>query len=336
MATIRDIANKTGFSIATVSRVLNYDTSLSVSAATKERIFKAAEDLNYRTLKERAAKQESKTYKVGMVQLKSDIEEINDPYYLAIRLGIEKICRAENIELVKVIRQSEDLNLNSVDKVDGFIVVGKFLPEEIKKLREITDSLTFVDDSPLEATCDSVVIDFNKSLVNVLDYLISLNHREIGFIGGTQRTSPDHYVIDEREKAFKEYLTLKGLFNEEYMFTGQFTSEDGYQLMKEALKKPKLPTAFFVASDSMAIGALRALHEHNITVPDEVSIVGFNDIAASKFLQPSLSTVKVYTEFMGETAVELMVERLKTRRKIPKKVVIPTEFIKRESTGKVN
>lgn len=334
MATIRDIAEKSGFSIATVSRVLNYDATLSVSVKTKEIIFKTAEELNYKTLKERASDQPKKKYRLGVIQLNSEIEQINDPYFLAIRLGIEKECMTQNVELIKIFRKSGALDLSSVKNIDGIIVVGHFENTDIKKIEQVTQSLTFVDSSPLEAVYDSVVIDFTKSLLEVLDYLLSLGHSKIGFIGGAHQMADSGDIIwDEREKAFRDYLTSKKMFNEDYVHTGLFTTEDGYRLMKKALHQSELPSAFFIASDSMAIGALRALHEHNIRVPDDVSLIGFNDIAASRFLQPSLSTVKVYTEFMGETAVELMIERLKTKRKIPKKIVIPTELIKRESTA---
>lgn len=335
MATIRDIAKKSGFSIATISRVLNYDETLSVSDATKERIFKASEELNYRTLKQRAIKNEKMKYQLGMVLFNSEQEELNDPYFLAIRLGIERECTEQKIDLIKIYRQNNDLDFSSINKVDGMIIVGRVSPEEITEIKKITNSITFVDFSPLESTHDSVVIDFQKSIINVLDHLLSLNHRNIGFIGGMQLVRPGITVMDYREKAFREYLSSINLFDEKYVFTGLFSTEEGYELMKKALKQPKLPSAFFIASDSMAIGALRALHENNIDVPHQVSVIGFNDIAASSYLQPSLSTVKVYTEFMGQTSVQLMVERLKSKRIIPKKVVVPTELIIRESISKL-
>jgi LacI family transcriptional regulator len=97
--------------------------------------------------------------------------------------------------------------------------------------------------------------------------------------------------------------------------------------MKKAIKdhKENLPSAFFVGNDSMAIGCLRALHEENIRVPEKVSLIGVNDISVSKYVFPPLSTVKVYTEFMGETAVDLLLERM-TDRKIAKKVIISTQL----------
>ncbi|WP_082233206.1 LacI family DNA-binding transcriptional regulator [Halobacillus massiliensis] len=336
MATIRDIAEKSGYSIATVSRVLNYDTTLSVSNETKERIFKVSEELNYRTLKQRSAKANKQKYKLGITLFHSEMDEINDPYFLAIRLGIEKESMAKNVDLIKVYRRNDQLDLSAVGQIDGMIIVGRIPPEEIEEIKKLTTYITFVDTSPEEAKFDSVIIDFRRAMTNILDYLMALKHSEIGFIGGVLNIRPGEILMDDRETAFREYLTSHQIFKEEYVFIGKFTPENGYNLMKKALKLPNLPSAFVVASDSMAIGALKALHEQNIHVPEEVSLIGFNDIAASNYLQPSLSTVKVYTEFMGETAVELMIERLTTQRTIPKKVVIPTKLIKRESTTKYN
>jgi len=104
-----------------------------------------------------------------------------------------------------------------------------------------------------------------------------------------------------------------------------------YNMMKKAIDKGDIPTVFFVASDSMAMGVMQALYESNLKVPQDVGIVSFNDIHTSKYLIPPLSTVRVHTEFMGATAVVLLLERIRENREIPKKVVIPTELIIRES-----
>ena len=101
--------------------------------------------------------------------------------------------------------------------------------------------------------------------------------------------------------------------------------------MKEALLKKNPQMAFFIASDSMAIGAYKAIIESGFSIPNDISIIGFNDISTAKYMTPALSTVKVYTDFMGETAVDLILERMKNERAICKKVVIPTKLIIRES-----
>jgi LacI family transcriptional regulator len=331
MATLKEIAEKVGVSVATVSRVLNYDTTLSVSDETRKRIFEVAQQLNYKTLRERS-QQPKELFRFGLVHWYSERQEMDDPYYMAIRLGVEKECFERGIELVKLFKQNGSYPTERMEHLDGIIAVGKFGPKDINAFASSTENIVFVDCSPDERKFDSVVIDLRKSTITVLDYLLELGHRKIGYIGGREYVDGETPIHDEREATLYEYLYLEGLYNSQYVWTGSFTAEDGYRLMKQAISSNDLPTAFFIASDSMAIGALRALHEAHISVPRDISIVGFNDIPTAAFIHPPLTTVKVYTEFMGETAVELLVERLTTKRSICKKVVVPTELVVRESS----
>lgn len=335
MATIREIASQAGYSIATVSRVLNHDHTLSVSDGAREKIFKTAEELNYKTVRQRFAekKRTSKNLRFGMVYFHSEKQEMNDPYFLAVRLGIEKACSDRGIELAKIYRSEQGLDLKRANECDAILVVGLIHPEEIDQLALCTENITFVDTSPLESMFDSVVIDFRTAMNSVLEHLHHLGHERIGFIGGKQNTHLGKSEMDERERVFREHMMLLNRLREEDIFAGEFKADDGYRLMKAAIQNDSLPTAFFVASDSMAIGAMRALHEQKYRVPEDLSLVGFNDIAASRYLQPTLTTVKVYTEFMGETAVEIAEERLSSERNLSRKIVIPTVLIKRESSA---
>lgn len=333
LATLKDIAEKAGVSLATVSRVLNYDATLSVADSTKRKIFEIAQELNYKTTKKRNSPDRKERLRIGLIYWYSEQQELADPYYMSVRLGIERECYEREIDLVKLFF-NEAGEANWIDDLDGIIAVGKFGTKEIGKIKEITENIVLVDYSPNDQF-DCVVVDFRKAMNEVLSYLTELGHRQIGYIGGREFVHGDEPVKDEREVTFYEYLKLRDMYNPEFIWLGRFTAEDGFRLTKEALKLKEHPTAFFVASDSMAIGAIRALHNEGISVPDEVSIIGFNDIPTSKFLHPPLTTVKVYTEFMGETAVDLLLERMETKRELPKKVVIPSHLVVRESCAVV-
>jgi LacI family transcriptional regulator len=333
MATLKEIAEKAGVSVATVSRVLNYDPTLSVSKETRKRIFEIAQELNYKTMRERSQQTAKERLRFGLVHWYSEAQELGDPYYMAIRLGVEKECFHRQIELVKLFKQDGSYESEWLSGLDGIIAIGKFGPKDIEVFSSSAEQIVFVDFAPDEKRFDSVVVDFRQSMIGVLDYLLSLGHKRIGYIGGREYIDGKTPINDEREATFYEYLYVKGIYRPDYVFTGRFTAEDGYILMKQALTRNDRPTAFFIASDSMAIGALRALHEAGVRVPKDMSLVGFNDIPTSAFVQPPLTTVKVHTEFMGETAVELLVERLSTKRHLSKKVVIPTALVVRESSG---
>ncbi|MCS0543682.1 substrate-binding domain-containing protein, partial [Aeromonas veronii] len=173
--------------------------------------------------------------------------------------------------------------------------------------------IVFVDSNPDEDVYDSVVVDFEKATRTVLKHFIENGHTIISYLGGREEFKDHSAEIDEiREKTFRTYLSQANLLDESNLYIGSFTVEDGYKMMKQAIveKGDDLPTAFFAANDLIAFGALRALNEEKIAVPDRVSLIGVNDISVSKNVFPPLSTVKVHTEVMGETAVDTILERI--------------------------
>ncbi|WP_374713054.1 LacI family DNA-binding transcriptional regulator [Symbiobacterium terraclitae] len=332
MATIKDIAERVGVSISTVSRVLNFDETLNVPDSTKRKILEAADELNYKTSRKRKNKAQDLTT-IGIIHWYSEEEELQDPYYLSIRIGIERRCTEEHINFIRINKGND---YGSLRGIEGIIAIGKFGEKERERLDKITDKIVFVDSSPDENLYDSVVVDLQRGTKAVLDFLTSLGHRRIAYIGGEEFINNGRdRVVDYRELTYREYMTRLGLFSEEYLVQGRFTYSEGYRMMKQVLSCPERPTAVFAASDSIAVGALKAAYEMGVRIPQDVSIVGFNDISTAQYMTPALSTVRVYTEFLGETAVDLLMERIKSGREISKKVVLPTELIIRESCGKL-
>lgn len=259
-------------------------------------------------------------------------QELSDVYYLSIRLGIEKKCSERDVELVKIFKEEYGNISKKLSTFDGLIAIGKFSEEEVEDIKMLKIPTVFVDSSPDTFEFDSVVIDFKQAMRQVFEYMIDQNGiKIIGYIGGREYIGKDKIPLGERrEEYFRAYLSERGLLKQEHIYIGEFLVESGYQQMKLALASGQFPEAFFIASDTMAIGALKALHEENIPVPDKIKIIGFNDIPHSAYLIPPLTTVKVYTEFMGETAVTMLLERFEGRD-ISKKSVIPTILIERET-----
>ncbi|MBS4174574.1 LacI family DNA-binding transcriptional regulator [Bacillus sp. FJAT-49736] len=325
MATIKDIAEKAGVSITTVSRVLNYDPTLSVSDETRKNIFEAAEALSYKKRPSR----KSSFIKVALLHWYTEKEELDDLYYMSIRLGVENRCLHHDFQIIRCYQTNlEDLQKEGIQ---GIIAIGKYSSNEVKELARISKNIVFVDFSPNEDRYDSVVADFRKATEKVLDYFIEKGHTEIGYIGGREvfRDQTEE-IYDIRESTFKEYMRSAGLLKEEFIYTGSFSVQEGKRLMNRAIKEQgdQLPTAFFAGNDSIAIGCLQALQEAKLDVPKRVAIIGVNDISVSKYVFPPLSTVKIYTELMGETAVDILMERIEGR-KIAKKIYISTKLIHR-------
>ncbi|MFD2706756.1 LacI family DNA-binding transcriptional regulator [Salibacterium lacus] len=327
MATIKEIADRAGVSPSTVSRVLNYDKALSVADTTKKRIFEAAEELSYQ--KVRGKKTEVRT--IAFLHWVDDQEELDDIYYMAIRFGIEKRADMSNVKLVKY--GEDELEQIETD-VEGIIAVGHFNQDQVQALKRLEKKIVFVDSNPDETASDAVLVDFERISKMIIDHYVKQGYKEIGFIGGYETfkdtTEP---MTDLRERYYRSYMAELGLLQEKFIFVADFSVDSGYQQMEKAIRTlgEELPGAFYVANDPMAVGCLRALHESGLNVPDDVSLIGINDITVSKYLFPPLSSVKIYTELMGETAVDLVLERIQEERKVPKKVYLNSDLQLRQS-----
>lgn len=330
MATLKEIASKLGVSITTVSRVLNSDKSLSVSDEVREKIIKTATDLNYKTPRNRLRLKSSNELLIGIIHWYDVKEEIDDPYYMQIRRGIERLAVESNINTLLIYKKEQEYNKEEFENVDGLICIGKFSKAQIKLFEQVTKNIVFVDSSPDEGKHDSIVIDFTVAVKNVLNMLLKKGYKTIGYIGGVEYVSNNIKLGERRELVFRDYLYQKAKLRKEFIHIGSFSSESGYRLMKEALKKKEYAEVYFCANDSIALGALRAIHEKGLDVPKEIGIIGFNNLPMSQFTFPPLSTVHVNTEFMGEQALVGILECI-DGREIPIKRIIPTNIINRKS-----
>lgn len=334
MATIKDIARKAGVSITTVSRVLNYDKSLSVSDLTRKKIFQAAEALDYTKKKRSSSTRDS----IAVVEWYTEQQELDDLYYLSIRMGVEK--QAERYHY-KVKRYFAGDALTGTSDIKGIVAIGKFSDEQIQEMQKVTDNVVFVDFDTLAKGHDCVVTDFDNSTKSVLNYFIQNGLKRIGMISGVEYSS-DHQlkITDHRFDVFKNYLQKRSLYDPANVFVADYTLQSSYDLVDKALKSSKesFPNALFVSNDAMAIGALKALNENDVKVPNDVSLVSFNDTAVAKYVIPSLTAVKVNTGKMGEVAVRLleMVDANPDGEEhTPEKVVVATKLNERESVRKL-
>jgi len=331
MATLKEIAKLAEVSITTVSRTLNFDKTLSISDNKKKRIFEVAEDLEYKTPRRKRLESAPKI-NVALIYWYTLTQELEDPYYLAIRRGIERTAEQNNVNILKIPKSGNKFLFDAVNGIDGIIALGKFANSEIKTFAEVTNNLVFVDFSSFQGKFDGIVIDFKEAMSQVLDYMVEeKKYKNIGFLGGREYVHNKDVVIGERrEQYFIEYMKKRELYVPENIVTSSFTSECGYKMMKEVLTYKNRPNAYFAASDSIAIGAMKAIHEAKLRIPEDIGIVGFNDIPNALYTFPPLTTVRVETEFMGEKSVELILEQI-NGRKVGVKLTVSTELVKRES-----
>lgn len=337
MATIKEIADYVGVSSGTVSRVLNHDSTISVSDETKMKIFDAAEQLQYKTIKQRKNESKEKVTKlrVGIIEMYNHQQQLQDPYYLFLRSVVDRECFDKGIEVVNIYKGDDGYKFIGDEELNGIISIGKFTKGEVNMMSKISDNIVFLDSSPNDHKFDSVKINYKLAINEALDYLVNLGHEEIGYIGSL-KTLDDFKEnnIDVRFKIYKEYMENKNIYDEENVLnTDEMTAMSGYESVKVFIKtSKKMPTAFFVSTDTIATGVLKALDENNIKVPDDISIIGFNDLIASQHTIPPLTTVRVHIENLASAAVDLIIERITKGRKYCKKVVIPSELIIRKSS----
>lgn len=333
MATIKDISNITGFSASTISRVLNHDETINVSTDTKRKIFEAAEKLSY-TKHIKPPKTSENILNFGLVHWYNEYQEINDPYFISIRMGIEDECKINNINLIKIYNDEMQCNNLSSAAFDGLIILGKFDRDRIECFKQYSENIVFVHSNNIKFEYDSVQADFREVTNDVIKYLLSAGHKKIGFIGGREEIPGNHEkIVDYRESQFKNYLRREGLYKPEYVKIGNYDHKDGYEMMKNLIKENRsnLPTAVFIGSDSLAIGAIRAVNEEGLEIPKDISIFSCNDIPTSQYTSPALSTVKIYTEFMGQTAIKLLLDQINGTRQHYIRVTVPHELVIRES-----
>ncbi len=336
MATLKEIASKANVSQSTVSRVLNHDSTIFVTDETKKKIFEIAEELEYKTLKERKNKtKKDLKIKVGIIEMYDTAMQLEDPYYLLLRNVVEKECFENNIDVVKLFKKDNEY-IN--DDVEAIIAIGKFEKEEINSMNKITNNIVFLDSSPNDNLYDSVKVNFKSGVKQALSNLKKLGHKKIGYIGCIKTLSDEKvYEVDDRYKYYLEYMKENNMEYKKYLINCEsMTSIDGYNSVKKFIdEKNELPTAFFITNDTVATGVYRAIQENNIKIGKEISIIGFNDSIICTHMNPSLSSVRVHIEYLAQSAVVLVNERINFERTYPKKVIIPSELIIRESVCKI-
>lgn len=323
MATLKEIAQQARVSLSTVSRVLNDDPSISVKAETRHAIFEIAEKLQYRTTRSRKEKPSSSYQFLARFGYPESVE-INDPYYLSIRYGIEVQCKKLNIQLT---RQYSVFNQAVPEGMDGIIFVG--LRPENDAFQRLGSKqqrpLVCVDYHHDEYDC--VYTDLSRICQRAIDYFVEQGHRRIGFIGGQDAGK----TIDVRETAFLEYGQSREVVDLKDIYRGDFSSASGYRLANEMLQGDH-PQAFLVASDSIAIGVLRALHENNTRIPEDIALISINDIPTARFTFPPLSTFRLESELMGIQAVNLLADQIRDERRIALCMTIPVTLLHRGTT----
>lgn len=328
MVTIREIANKAGYSAATVSRLLNNDPTFSIAEQTKNKILQVAMDLGY-TGHDHQLPVRSIAIFFGITPK----EELEDVYYNGLRKSLKSSAEKLNMQISFYNNVSDLAPL--ANPIDGFIAVGNFKNETLKVLNNLSHNGIFIDSNPNPAFFSSVQPDIEAITIDAINQFRHCGYRNIGFIGGSYfNPNTNLPEMDQRERIFRNYLFELGLLQDKYIFsTGHFSVNTGYDLGQRVIAQldHDLPEGFFIASDPIAVGVLQAFNEHGITVPKDTSIISVNNIDISKYVSPPLTTYDINLNELSRTAIELLNNNLLTRNKNHRRILIHSDLVIRRS-----
>lgn len=330
MATIKDIAQLAGVSSASVSRILNNDTTLNVPASTRQRVLQAASTLGYEKKKR---KHDETVMTIGIIQWISPLQETDDPYYLSIRQGVEEFCFQHKIAIKRVFKTDIDY-LSSLEGIEGLVCIGKFSHKDMYTFKRLCPNVIYLDMNIDPIHECNIVLDFKNAIKTVVTYLHQLNHHTIGYLGGQEYTDQELYP-DVRKKYFKRYCDELNISYENYIVEDAFSIESGFHMMNELIENNHVPSAIFAASDPIAIGALRALTQNGYHVPDDISLIGFDNIDTTNYTSPPLTSIFAPTFDMGYMGARLLFDATNRNENIsPIRIQMPCFLIERESCQK--
>jgi DNA-binding LacI/PurR family transcriptional regulator len=329
VSTIQDVARAAGVAASTVSRYLN--GQLRVSPATEAKVLEAVSELGY--VPNAAARNlvRRRSGVIGFV-----VPEISNPYFGAIAdYVVEEVERHGRLVLLcshrsQSVKQASYIDLLASGAIDGMLYLGSFRSND-RLAVAIADGLpVVVVDEPIAGLppVHTVVMDDYAGGYQATSYLVALGHRRIAFVSGPAELGS----VQERYRGYCDALGKAGIdSNGQVNMAGQFTEQFGMSALPHLLSQAEAPTAAFVASDYIALGLISAAQNHGIRVPEDLSVVGFDDISFSQYMQPRLTTVRSSVERLAHVGVELLFERLADPDAPARTEVLPVELVIRES-----
>jgi LacI family transcriptional regulator len=330
VVTLKAVANRVGLTPGTVSAVLNNShASASVPERTRNRILEAARELRYRPNFMARSLRVKRTYTIGVIA-----QEIGDIYGAMVISGVEQYLRQQNYFFLTVIHRHDPQLLQSYSQLlvsrgaEGIIAVATSITD--------TPSLPTVAIAGHQRVdgVTNITLDHRRAARMALQHLAELGHRELALMKGP----PESADTDARWQAICEAAdALKNSARTEFAVEARTDAspQPGYEATKELLKKSRKFTALFAFNDLAAIGAIRAIDEAGLRVPDDISVIGFDDIPNAAYTRPSLTTVRQPVVKMGEIAARTLLEQIEKRSKYVPEIAVEPELVVRESTAAV-
>jgi len=326
--TIYDVAAQAGVSYATVSRVLNNDPH--VKAETAERVRQAMDRMSYVIDRSASSLAGGRSHVIGLL-----VPDLGTGYIGEIIRGIDAELDLVHYDLMLYTTHRQEANearyVSTITQgmADGLLIVLPRNPASfIRTLRQHNFPYVLIDHQGTNEQDHAVGATNWQGAYNATEYLIKLGHQQIGFITG----STDLGCARDRLAGYQAALrTHHVALDPELIYEGDFHQPDGYAGANKLLKHPARPTAIFASNDVMAMSVMDAVRECDLRVPEDVSVIGFDDIPQAGYVRPALTTVRQPLEQMGRVATQMLLDLLQDPEAKPQRIELPTELVIRDS-----
>ncbi|MFN2161760.1 MAG: LacI family DNA-binding transcriptional regulator, partial [Candidatus Promineifilaceae bacterium] len=330
MTTIKDVANRAGVSISTVSHVIN--NSRAVSEESRQRVEEAMAELDYQPNTLARSLRRQQTQSIGMI-----VPDIANPFFAEIARGIEDSSFQQNYSIIlcnsegDLEKQVAYTNLLIQNQVAGIVFVAAGVSTElVEDLQHREVPLVVVDRAVPRVEVNSVMTNHNQGGRLATQHLIDLGHRRIACISAGSGLSPSA----DRVTGYMETLWENNMpVNKKLIMHGDFQYESGYKAVHTLLDLPEPPTAVFACNDLMAVGCISAAAERGLRVPQDLSVVGFDNVRLASFTNPPLTTVSQPMRQIGTLALELLMERINDIDSPVRIEQLDTELVVRRTTA---
>ena len=328
-STIRDVARRAGVSASTASRVLS-GSDHPVAADVRQRVLQAAEELAFTPNAFARGLSKREFHLIGLL-----IPDIRNPYFVEIARGIEDSASRHGylVVLCNTDREAEK-ERGYVEELRamraGMIFAGSAIEQEAHLRDLATHPAPIVAISRHELPCSSVLTDSFQGALDATTHLIQLGHRRIAFVGGP----PNTFSSVDRLEGFRLAMAQNGIpVDEELVVDGDYTMEGGAAAFRRLMAVRRLPTAIFAANDQTALGVMREARHNGLRIPQDISVVGFDGIAAAAQAEPPLTTIHLSLHHIGQLAAELLLDQLKSGRVEQRSILVKGNLTVRGSTA---
>jgi DNA-binding LacI/PurR family transcriptional regulator len=328
MVKIKDVAKRAGVSSATVSRVINGQPY--VTNDVRDRVMEAVHFLSYRPNRVAQRLRASRSHLVGVL-----LSNISNPFYMMALEGIEHAVSRQGLSVlvcnsaVSTEREDNFISLLLSEEVAGLVIAP--CVEESEALQAAVESglsVVVIDRRMSKPITDVVLADNQQGARLAIQHLLQQNHRRIAIINGPQHLTSGR----ERYQGYLQMLNEACIpHNPSLIRFGDFQQDSGYELMRDLIAHNELPFAVFIANNLMTIGALNAIHEAGLVIPDDIAVIGFDDLPWAISLNPSLTTVSQPAFDIGIHAAELLFNRITYPDRPARTIVLNTQLVIRES-----